>query len=80
MAKIITIDKCAACPNHSHRCLDGHPYVPYCAMSARAIPYEVNGRIAKATVSIPDWCPLEDHAVTIPATHGLRADVTDIAL
>lgn len=84
MAKIIKIEKCAACPHNSHRGGFGAvQYVPWCGKAQRSQPYDkhVNGNrvAARQNVDIPDWCPLEDHQVSIPPTEGLRPDITDIA-
>lgn len=66
MTKIIRIEGCSKGPHNDHMGGYGSPkYVPVCRLARKSQPYEVTaderfGSVARQTVAIPDWCPLED--------------------
>lgn len=66
MTKIIKIERCGTCPHNGHKGGFGNPaYIPVCRKVDREQPWTpaMNGRmfVARQTVDIPDWCPLEDY-------------------
>lgn len=66
MTKIIKIEKCRHCPNHTHKGGFGQvAYIPVCSLANKEQPWKLisDGRMAVAhqTVDIPEWCPLETY-------------------